>query len=46
MVVCDAFVLIVGFDERVEFLAPVLDHYKTYNVAPVDRLLGIGRAVI
>jgi nucleoside-diphosphate-sugar epimerase len=42
---CDAFVFAAGVDERVEFPAPVLEHYKKYNVVPVDRLLKIGREV-
>lgn len=42
---CDAFVFAAGVDERVEFPAPVLEYYKKYNVAPVDRLLKIGREV-
>jgi len=40
---CDAFVFAAGVDERVEFPAPVLEHYKKFNVTPVDRLLRIGR---
>lgn len=42
---CDAFVFAAGVDERVEFPAPVLDHYLKYNVTPVERLLRIGKQV-
>ncbi|MDP4269168.1 MAG: NAD(P)H-binding protein [Bacteroidota bacterium] len=42
---CDAFVFAAGVDERVEFPAPVLEHYKKYNVIPVERLLRIGKQV-
>ena len=40
---CDALVFAAGVDERVEFPAPVLEHYKKYNVVPVERLLQIGK---
>lgn len=40
---CDALVFAAGVDERVEFPAPVLEHYKKYNVVPVERLLLIGK---
>lgn len=40
---CDSMVFAAGVDERVEFPAPVLDYYIKYNVAPVERLLRIGK---
>jgi len=40
---CDCLVFAAGVDERVEFPAPILDHYYKYNVAPVERLLRIGK---
>lgn len=40
---CDALVFAAGVDERVEFPAPVLEYYKKYNVAPVERILLIGK---
>ena len=42
---CDALVFAAGVDERVEFSAPVMDHYIKYNVTPVERLLKIGKQV-
>jgi dihydroflavonol-4-reductase len=42
---CDSLVFAAGVDERVEFPAPVLDHYIKYNVVPVERLLRIGKQV-
>ena len=49
---CDAFIFAAGVDERVEFPAPVLDYYATYNIAPLERILplckkaGVKRAVV
>ena len=40
---CESLVFAAGVDERVEFPAPVLDYYIRYNVAPVERLLRIGK---
>jgi len=40
---CDAFIFAAGVDERIEFEAPVLDHYKKYNITPLERLLRIGK---
>ena len=48
----DAFVFAAGVDERVEFKAPVLDHYITYNIKPLERFLksakkmGVKKAII
>lgn len=49
---CDSLVFAAGVDERVEFLAPVMEKYIKFNVNPVGRLLriakqlGVKRAVI
>jgi dihydroflavonol-4-reductase len=42
---CEALVFAAGVDERVEFPAPVLDHYKKFNVEPVERILRIGKQI-
>lgn len=42
---CDSLVFAAGVDERVEFSAPVLDHYIKYNVVPIERLLRIGKQI-
>lgn len=52
MTACDSLVFAAGVDERVEFLAPVMEKYLLYNVHPVERILriakqiGVKRAVI
>lgn len=49
---CDSLVFAAGVDERIEFQKPVFEKYIQYNVAPVERLLrlgkqaGVNRAVI
>ncbi|TLX73501.1 NAD-dependent epimerase/dehydratase family protein [Labilibacter sediminis] len=40
---CDAMIFAAGVDERIEFEAPVLEHYKKYNITPLERLLRIGK---
>lgn len=40
---CDSLVFAAGVDERIEFPKPVFDHYLKYNVAPVERLLRLGK---
>lgn len=40
---CDSLVFAAGVDERIEFPAPVFEQYLKYNVAPVERLLRIGK---
>lgn len=48
----DVFIFAAGVDERVEFPAPVLESYKKFNIAPLERLFplckkaGIKRAVV
>ena len=48
----DVFIFAAGVDERVEFPAPVMDYYKKYNIAPLERMLplckkaGVKRAVV
>ncbi|MCM1285352.1 MAG: NAD(P)-dependent oxidoreductase [Acetobacter sp.] len=48
----DVFIFAAGVDERVEFPAPVLDYYKKFNIAPLERMFplckkaGIKRAVV
>ena len=48
----DVFIFAAGVDERVEFPAPVMDYYKKFNIAPLERMFplckkaGIKRAVI
>lgn len=48
----DVFIFAAGVDERVEFPAPVMDAYKKFNIAPLQRMLplckkaGIKRAVV
>jgi len=40
---CDSLVFAAGVDERVEFPKPVFEQYLKYNVAPVERLLRLGK---
>lgn len=40
---CDSLVFAAGVDERIEFPKPVFEQYLKYNVAPVERLLRLGR---
>jgi dihydroflavonol-4-reductase len=42
---CDSLVFAAGVDERIEFPKPVFEQYLKYNVAPVERLLRIGKQV-
>ncbi len=48
----DVFIFAAGVDERVEFPAPVMDYYKKFNIAPLERMFplckkaGIKRAVV
>ena len=48
----DIFIFAAGVDERVEFPAPVMDYYKKFNIAPLERMFplckkaGIKRAVV
>jgi nucleoside-diphosphate-sugar epimerase len=48
----DAFVFAAGVDERIEFVAPVMDAYERYNIQPLIKLLssakrmGVQKAVI
>lgn len=48
----DIFIFAAGVDERVEFPPPVIDYYKKYNIAPLERLFplckqaGIKRSVV
>ncbi len=48
----DVFIFAAGVDERVEFPAPVMNAYKKFNIAPLERMFplckkaGIKRAVI
>jgi nucleoside-diphosphate-sugar epimerase len=42
---CDSLVFAAGVDERIEFPKPVFDQYLKYNVAPVERLLRLGKQV-
>lgn len=48
----DVFIFAAGVDERVEFPAPVLDAYKKFNIAPLERIFplckkaGVKRAVV
>lgn len=42
---CDSLIFAAGVDERIEFPAPVFEKYLQYNVAPVERLLRIGKQV-
>ena len=48
----DVFIFAAGIDERVEFPAPVMDAYKKFNIAPLERMLplckkaGLKRAVV
>ncbi|MCM1391824.1 MAG: NAD(P)-dependent oxidoreductase [Faecalibacterium sp.] len=48
----DVFIFAAGVDERVEFPAPVLEYYKKYNIAPLERIfplckkVGVKRAVV
>ena len=40
---CDSLVFAAGVDERIEFPKPVFEKYLQYNVAPVERLLRLGK---
>ena len=40
---CDSLVFAAGVDERIEFPKPVFDQYLKYNVAPVERMLRLGK---
>ena len=48
----DVFIFAAGVDERVEFPAPVMDAYKKFNIAPLERMFplckqaGIKKAVV
>ena len=42
---CDSLVFAAGVDERIEFQKPVYEKYLQYNVAPVERLLRLGKQV-
>lgn len=48
----DVFIYAAGVDERVEFPAPVMDYYKKFNIAPLERIfpickkVGVKRAVV
>lgn len=48
----DVFIFAAGVDERVEFPAPVLDYYRKFNIAPLERILplckksGVKKAVV
>ena len=48
----DVFIFAAGVDERVEFPAPVMDYYRKFNIAPLERLFplckqaGVKRAVV
>lgn len=48
----DVFIYAAGVDERVEFPAPVMDAYKKFNIAPLERIfpickkVGVKRAVV
>ena len=41
----DCFVYAAGVDERVEFPAPVMDYYKKFNIAPLERIFPICKKV-
>ncbi len=40
---CDSLVFAAGVDERIEFQKPVFEKYLQYNVAPVERMLRLGK---
>jgi len=40
---CHSLVFAAGVDERIEFQKPVFEKYLQYNVAPVERLLRLGK---
>lgn len=40
---CEGFVFAAGVDERVEGPPPIYEMFRKYNVAPLDRMLRIGR---
>ena len=48
----DVFIFAAGVDERVEFPAPVMDYYKKFNIAPLERIFplckkaGVKKAVV
>lgn len=48
----EVFIFAAGVDERVEFPAPVMEYYKKFNIAPLERMFplckkaGIKRAVV
>ena len=48
----DVFIYAAGVDERVEFPAPVMEAYKKFNIAPLERIfpickkVGVKRAVV
>ncbi|MBR5772190.1 MAG: NAD(P)-dependent oxidoreductase [Clostridia bacterium] len=48
----DVFIFAAGVDERVEFPAPVMDYYRKFNIAPLERIFplckqaGVKRAVV
>lgn len=48
----DVFIFAAGVDERVEFPAPVMEYYKKFNIAPLERIFplckkaGVKRAVV
>lgn len=48
----DCFIFAAGVDERVEFHPPVMDMYRKFNIAPLERILplckkaGVKRAVV
>lgn len=41
---CDSLVFAAGVDERIEFPKPVFEQYLKYNVAPVERILRLGKS--
>lgn len=48
----DVFIFAAGVDERVEFPHPVMDYYRKFNIAPLERIFplckkaGVKRAVV
>ncbi len=48
----EVFIFAAGVDERVEFPAPVMEYYKKFNIAPLERMFplckkaGVKRAVV
>src|SRR5512145_732212 len=41
---CEAFVFAAGVDERIEGPPPIYELYRTRNIEPMVRLLGIARS--